>query len=459
VRYQFRLALRYAILSSITLGAISQHALAEPASEMISSQQYAEVKESSVGTYLGGILARGDVNGDGNDDLLVGIQSAQYDYPNIVFKSKGILLIYDPATTSYVPSEKFRQVADFQIWPRRAVIYDFDRNGYGDIFIAGTGTDGLKIMHCGDQNSMIMSFSDKFLNATDGLPNVGDYSHGLATGDVNGDMVDDIVVLNSPFIDEQCPADKKYTNNSYVLDGASVASGKTLKISGAARKINFKGRANFAHAGLAHDLNGDGVADIIVGGDFTASILESKGALSYSAVAQFSPPKEFYSSFDTKNCLSDAGVCYTPYTSFVAIDIDGDGAEEIIASLVNQAESGGWKGQYFQVLQKKDGKWRDATIEFMPDQPQRQAADGIWCNDLFSYDINQDNRDDLICSSIGGFARPFWINQGDYLLRSDANPSQSFIVPIQLRTGRRLVGLEALLGRGTIDGIKVHFLD
>lgn len=434
---------------------------AEQASDLISIFEIAEVDRNAPETYNGGILAAGDVNADGFDDLIIGIQSTQTDYPDHTWNSKSILLIYDPGLKKYVPSKAFQAEADRQIWPRRAIIYDFDGNGYGDIFIAGHGTDGMGMIHCGDRNSLIFSKGDSFKSATLGMPAVSDYSHGLVSGFFNEDSVKDLLVLNSPFIEKTCPNDIDYTNKSYVLDGAKISASKKIVLSGLKRFMDPKQDADLVLHGKSADLNNDGVDDIIVGGQFSVQVFESAGQGKYKRTAVINPPNSYYSLFDSANCLSDNGVCFTPYSAVSEIDIDGDGQQEIVASFLNQRSDGGWAGQYFQVLQFENGEWMDATSKFIKLQGQKQYGNGIWCNELFAYDVDHDGTKDLICSALSSGLRPFWINKGGILTQapnSRETENISYITPVKLGDQHRLVGLE-WIGSDTLTGLKVHLVE
>lgn len=127
------------------------------------------------------IIAIGDVNGDGYDDILVGVMRLQAGTWNSVNRTvKPILLMYNPTSNSYEVSQEFKNVVSNHIYPRQASIADFDGDGRNDIFIGDAGVDGGSY-DCGSQNSLIFNKKSGMVNASNLLPKVNDYSHGIIT--------------------------------------------------------------------------------------------------------------------------------------------------------------------------------------------------------------------------------------------------------------------------------------
>jgi hypothetical protein len=99
-----------------------------------------------------------------------------------------------------------------------------------------------------------------------------------------------------------------------------------------------------------------------------------------------------------KDCFIINGVCSIPYSYITFYDIDGDGNDEIIASLLNQRSDIGWVGQYFQALKKINGIWTDITDSVFPQQSINQSNGGEWCYRLQLFDFNGDGKLDILCS-------------------------------------------------------------
>ena len=361
------------------------------------------------------IIAIGDVNMDGYDDLLIGVMRLSNKGGSVNRAVKPLLLIFNPSTNKYEVNQEFAKLTNSHVWARQGAIVDLDGDGRNDIFIGDTGVDGGSY-DCGNKNSIVLNKSTGMVNATSLLPNVNDYSHGLIVNDFNQDKKNDLLVINSPWINKStCNlAGEVYRNRSYLLSGGTF---NELPIQFNSNDSVFLGftEENPGDAillGGAIDLNNDGYLDIALGGNYGMYILESTGNLKFNQGIQVPPPTAFYNSLDPKNCLFlnmfSATKCLTPYSYVLPFDIDGDGQPEILASLLNQTKDGGWKGQYFQVLKKTKNGWSDVTPDVFPEQKQDQTNHGIWCYRIQFVDMNNDGQLDILCSN---YSSTVWINQ------------------------------------------------
>lgn len=352
------------------------------------------------------VIAIGDVNGDGYDDILIGVMRLQAGTWNSVNRTvKPILLMYNPTLTSYEVSQTFKSVTNKHIWPRQGVIADFDGDGRNDIFIGDTGVDGGSY-DCGNQNALILNKASGMVNASNLLPQVSDYSHGLITADFNADGKLDLFVLNSPWINRSIcnVAGTTYRNRSYLLSGSSFSELplKTMGNDAVQLGLTEQSYNDPLLIASASDLNKDGFADVVFGGNYGLTIMESNGSLSYNKIQQVPAPASYYFKFDAANCLVITSLnskCITPYSYVVFHDIDNDGQPEIIASLLNQSKTNGWVGQYFQALKKVNGTWVDITDSVFPNQSNEQANGGEWCYRVQLADLNGDGKLDLLCSA------------------------------------------------------------
>ena len=365
------------------------------------------------------VIAIGDVNGDGYDDMLIGVMRLQTGTYNSVNRTaKPILLIYNPTLNTYEVSQIFKSITSSHIWPRQGSIADFDGDGRNDIFIGDTGVDGGSY-DCGNQNSLVLNKASGMINASNLLPQVSDYSHGLIIADFNKDGKTDLFVLNSPWVNRSIcnVAGTTYRNRSYLLSGSSFNELSLKTVGNDAVQLGLTEQPYNDPLLIAStsDLNKDGFADIVFGGNYGLTIMESNGSLSYNKIQQVSPPSGYYSKFDASNCLIITSLnskCMTPYSYVIFQDIDNDGQPEIIASLLNQSKTNGWSGQYFQALKKVNGVWVDITDSIFPNQSSRQADGGEWCYRVHLVDLNGDGKLDLLCSA---YKSSIWIfNNGQF---------------------------------------------
>lgn len=354
------------------------------------------------------ILAIGDVNGDGYDDILIGVMRLEKGTYNSVRRSvKPILLIYNPILNTYEVSQTFKSVSSTHIWPRQAAIADFDGDGRNDIFIADHGVDGGSY-NCGNLNSLVLNKLTGMVNASSQLPQYHDFSHGLVVADFNKDGKADALVINSPYIrSDICNVSGiRYTNKSYLVTGGTFAeTSLTLKPNDLDQfgqpVLNLQDTDKGEHfVANGTDLNGDGIADIVLGNNGSITIIESNGIFSYNKSQTILAPAKYISMIKNRdNCWIDNGVCFLPYSFVTFYDIDGDGQPEIIASLLNQDRNAAWIGQYFQALKKINGVWTDITESVFPNQSTSQMNGGEWCYKIQFADFNGDGKLDMLCNA------------------------------------------------------------
>ena len=192
----------------------------------------------SAGDFLGGsVSGAGDVNGDGFDDLIVGV---------------------DRDDNNGTDSGSARVLSGSD----GSVLYVFDGNSAGDQFgfsVSGAGDvngDGIADLIVGaprDDDSAIVSGRARVLSGSDGSVIYNFKADDIPVGDVNGDGIDDLMVGNP--LDDNNGTD---SGSAHVLSGSD---GSVL--------YNFDGdSAGDMFGGSvsgAGDVNGDGFADLIVG--------------------------------------------------------------------------------------------------------------------------------------------------------------------------------------------------
>lgn len=361
------------------------------------------------------IIAIGDVNMDGYDDLLIGIMRLSNKGGSVNRTVKPLLLIFNPSTNKYEVNQEFAKLTTSHVYPRQGSIVDLDGDGRNDIFIGDTGVDGGSY-DCGNKNSIVLNKSTGMVNATSLLPNVNDYSHGLIVNDFNQDKKNDLLIINMPWINKSTcnVSGEVYRNRSYMLSGGTFNELSVQLTTSDSVSLGFteNSTTDAITVGGAIDLNNDGYLDIALGGNYGMYILESTGNLKFNQGIQVPPPTTYYNSLDPKNCLIlnmfSATKCLTPYSYVVPFDFDGDGQLEILASLLNQTKDGSWRGLYFQVMKKTKKGWSDVTPDVFPEQKQDQSNAELWCYRIQFIDINNDGQLDILCTN---YKSTVWINQ------------------------------------------------
>lgn len=401
------------------------------------------------------LLGKGDINGDGYEDLVIGLfrhstspsySGRQYDPSGEI---KPVVLFFNPSTDRYEIDNKLQAVIRTNQHPRQVAIADFDGDGRNDIFIADHGYDDAPY---GNQNTLLLNKITGFEDGTHLLPQLSDFSHGLVMADFDGNGKQDLLVLNNTVGDktkcEQYPAFKEcsYTppkySESYVLFNFGVNGLKKGILEIPDEIINFT-KSNWErdlrlYVGHSADFNKDGKPDLVISNHRNLYILESVGMSGgkFLPAQVFSPPTK----------CSDSN----PYSAITSLDLDGDGVDEIIAS--NACDLG---GAYFQIFKRDtSGIWTDKTVDFVGDQAANKKLSDGWCYKFEIYDLNADGARDLICQSVRGFGTPsnnvIWFG-GTKFEFSNVSPKDSswasFETVVRNKDGNYLLGFRYEMGK------------
>jgi hypothetical protein len=357
------------------------------------------------------VLANGDINGDGHGDIVIGL--AQFpDSTGNIGEIKPIVLFYDPATKKFKVDSQLQSILPTNQFPRQAAILDINGDGRMDLFIGDHGYDEAPY---GAQNKLILNTATGYVNRTDLLPQVWDYSHGLIVGDFDRNGTNDLFVLNNITVPQlrcanypaftDCPAIAPVKeSNSYIVYGTSFTK-SMINMDNPADILTPAGQSNRISVGGTSDFNKDGVPDIVVTRGQEITIMESKAVGSYKIGQRVSPPTSL-----RQTCAGN--IAY----SFVSMhDIDNDGTDEIFASYA--CGEGSWTDQRFQVVKRIGNVWTDVTSQVIPNQTGYAGRKGHWCWKIVFEDINNDGKKDIICNSLAGFNSStnnvFWMQQAN----------------------------------------------
>ena len=204
--------------------------------------------------------ATADLDSDGNEDLIV----LGADYPGDGVSSyrprPGRVYLGDgDGGFTRAPNERFPTDTLNTAHPRNVRFDDLNGDGRLDMFVASHGWDADPFP--GEQNRLYLSRpSGGWRDATAELPQLSDFSHSAAIGDIRGLGAPDIVVGNIGDDDRILPyALLNAGDGTFTLDWTilPVAPGETMNF--------FDGQA--VTATVLADLDGDGLRDLVAAGE------------------------------------------------------------------------------------------------------------------------------------------------------------------------------------------------
>ena len=219
-------------------------------------------------TWVSNIYGNEDLDGDGNQDLL--ILGGELVLPGRTTwePQPGRILLGDGnGGFRLMPPDRFPVATLNTILARKILFADFNADARPDIFLATTGWDVFPSP--GEQNRLYLSTpGGRWEDATSRLPALNDRTHAAAAGDVTGRGVIDIFAGNG-YVGQNLILPYMLLNSGtgeFTLsrDGLPVKKGERLDIES---KHLFNG-STFA------DLDGDGLPDLII----TAAARDSTNA-------------------------------------------------------------------------------------------------------------------------------------------------------------------------------------
>ena len=313
-------------------------------------------------------LATGDFNGDGLQDAVLGHVKFNQDVkfqPEILLND-GNGGFFDGTTqviTGPIPT----------LWhPREIVVADFNGDGKDDIFIVAHGIDSLAK---GEPNKLLLStLNNKLVDASNRIPQVNDFSHAVAAGDIDGDGDVDLVVgnLGGEF------------QGPYILinDGTGSFAMNTSRLP----QKEFCCDGNMG-AVLLFDVNKDGDIDLIIGDHYRdrSRIYLNDGRGYFRDAARIDLPESFIG----------GSPVYT--VDIQAADLDRDGHVDLILSQTRR-DPLHYLGRKIQILMGDGtGHFRDETGTRIPSAHLDKLRQE-WYMSLYLVDFNRDGYPDIVVS-------------------------------------------------------------
>lgn len=340
------------------------------------------------------LLAVGDLNGDGYDDLVIGPKVITSTATNFEYV-KLIIAFYNPKTKLFETDSLLQSTMPSMQFSHKAIIADFNKDGINDLFVSGTGPD--QGQPCGERSVLMLSSSTGLVDASHLLPGKSAYTHQIVFGDFNKDSFTDIYMLNNPWISDSpstttyCNTYVKYpsTTEQFLISTKNwTTTTPTFNdpILGAVLGAPFGGYTS----ATSGDFDNDGNLDIVVYGENgiknNVIIMFGDGKGNFVRSARFS--------LQTFGKGTVAG-------AMSAKDLDGDGIPELVINTAEQTTEMGFQGSAFSVLkyQAQSNSIVDVTSTYFSTSVFKTVdSDVVFCNYILWKDLNNDGKDDLICS-------------------------------------------------------------
>jgi len=252
--------------------------------DIASAQQDVTIYGADAGDHLAGSVAVGDVNGDGTDDILLGIRDG--DGPANARNNAGeaYVIFGSPALGGAI--DLATGGADLTIYGTRASDHlgfslasgDFTGDGTADILVTAPWAYGpgdpprlageAYVVFGSPDLSGVIDIASSQQDFTIYGVDIQDELGSAAAGDLNGDGVDDIVLV--AFRGDGPLNARPTAGDAYALFGP-IAQGGVVDLALSEQDLTIYGAdsddklAQYVYSLTVGDFNGDGVDDILVG--------------------------------------------------------------------------------------------------------------------------------------------------------------------------------------------------
>jgi len=365
-------------------------------------------------------VASGDVNNDGFEDLIIGAYWADSGDPSRDWAGETYVIFGSSSPPSTI--DLSTESADITVCG--AAAYDESGCAAASGDVNGDGYDDIIIgAYCAEPGYRDAAGETYVIFGSGSLPSTVDlktqaditvcgaayWDHSgcaVASGDVNGDGYDDIIV-GAYGAD---PGGRTTAGETYVIFGKSFASPTTIDLSKESADITVCGAADDDQSGWAvasGDINGDGYDDVIIG-----AIWASPGERLYAGetyvifgASLSSPPYTIDLSTDQAD-ITVCGAAADVWSGWAVAsgDVNGDGFDDFIIG-ARWADPGGLSnaGETYVIFGSSPSS--PVTID-LNNTPADITVCGADAHDQSGYavangDVNGDGYDDIIIGAIG----------------------------------------------------------
>ena len=360
------------------------------------------------------ISASTDLDGDGNEDLvLLGFTHPTSDVTAENYRPQPGRVFLGDGDGGFrrAPADLFPVDTLNTVLPRKVPFGDLNGDGLPDMFIAGTGWDAEPLP--GEQNRLYLSRpGGGWRDATSELPQLSDYSHSAAIGDIRGLGIPDILVGNYGGDPDHVLPYVLLNNGdeTFSLDRSNLPVGPDETLNFDSRVISFTGT-------VLTDLDGDELPELIALGEGYRGYfgIEAVSFVFWNRAGVFS--EQHKTPLASPEVFAQHGHIDL---DAAALDADGDGLLDLV--IVGTQLNPFYDGWFVQLLMNRgDGTFADETSLRL--QPHEQssgnagvATDAPWAMWVDVLDFNGDGAADFVMSPTARDLRPnqplIWLNDG-----------------------------------------------
>ncbi|WP_442795578.1 FG-GAP repeat domain-containing protein [Pelobium manganitolerans] len=321
--------------------------------------------------------AYADFDKDGDMDIIAGAS-------NTYGKAPVELEYYKNDVFSFAKDQSvFSGAVPTMLNPRKAIVGDFDKNGWLDVFFVGSGFDAGS--YTGETAKILMNNNGKFTSKD--ISMAKGYIASAAAGDIDNDGDLDLFIT-----------DNKSISRFLINDGKGNFT-EDLSI----YPSDLWGKAYYASE--LYDVNNDGYLDIVTGGH------EHNSAQTIILLGNAS------GKFMTSKMLAIPAVFgFGVVVDIDFIDYDKDGKTDVLVTRTGdgKGEQGYYKGYYLQLMQNQGAKFADVTkTAFGSDGASASAK---WINLVRVQDLDKDGSPDI--STDDQFYGLSWTNKNGTFVRN-----------------------------------------
>lgn len=407
------------------------------------------------------LMAAGDLNGDGYSDLLFGFLSWNNNYKaysllNQFAKSNLMIAFYNPQNGSYDFQTELSKTLPAMYWTHNASIDDFNKDGYADIFVVGTGPDQGDPR--GEPPVLLLGSKQGFTNASNQLPQFNVYTHQVAVGDFNEDGKTDFFLINNPWISQNTineitlASGKAFPYSPYSTLSLSNESGWQEK-SVSNKYVNPQNIGGVSYScALACDYDGDGHLDLVLSGGNFGELAFKTMFLKGNGKGEFKEDGEVIS-----KPFGDV----TVGCALQSFDFDGDKRQEIVVmSTKHNGAAVPWNGASLQIFaqDKISFKWQDVTSKYIATGDFSNNEPNAWVRDIYFLDLDRDGDKDMLLSTMSGIDETHsgkvmprvFLNQNGYFEPQALSAFDlsyfGYLLPVTTKEGVKLIGTKLDMG-------------